>query len=232
MMPAPLALVADRDSDARRMYAEYLHLQDWRVDEAADGREALAKALAIHPDIIVTETRLFGMNGYDLCAVLRRDVETRSIPIVVVTGDAMDKDVARARRAGADALLIKPCLPDTLFVEIRRLLTASRELRRRANLAQAHGREQIARSEQLLQRASETRPRMLSHVHERRETTTPPIDPPRLICPGCDRALVYRSSHLGGVSEKHPEQWDYYVCPSKCGTFQFRQRTRKLRKVS
>src|SRR5581483_11966846 len=84
----PAALLVDRDADTRRMYAEYLRLGHWTIAEASDGREALAKAIATSPDVIVTETRLPGINGYDLCALLRRDSVTRTIPIVVVTGDA------------------------------------------------------------------------------------------------------------------------------------------------
>ena len=42
---------------------------------------------------------------------------------------------------------------------------------------------------------------------------------------------MYRRSHVGGVSSKHSEQWDYFDCEAGCGTFQYRTRTRKLRKV-
>jgi hypothetical protein len=57
------------------------------------------------------------------------------------------------------------------------------------------------------------------------------LTPPELVCPDCDAPLAYLRSHLGGVSSKHPEQWDYYECPNQCGTFQHRTRTRKVRKV-
>ena len=70
------------------MYAEFLKQAACEIDEAEDGREALAKALTHHPDVIVTETRLPGMNGLELCRILRDDANTRDIPIVVVTGDA------------------------------------------------------------------------------------------------------------------------------------------------
>jgi len=72
----------------------------------------------------------------------------------------------------------------------------------------------------------------LSHSHQRRETTTPPNPPVELRCPTCDRPLRYRKSFIGGVSAKHSEQWDYFDCLTGCGTFQYRQRTRKLRRVS
>src|SRR5690349_15896226 len=113
-----LALLVDRDPDTRQMYAEFLRQSQCEIDEAEDGREALAKALAHHPDIIVTETRLPGINGFDLCRLLRDDEMTREIPIVFVTGDAYAQDVKHAESAGADAVLVKPCLPEKLATEI------------------------------------------------------------------------------------------------------------------
>ena len=55
--------------------------------------------------------------------------------------------------------------------------------------------------------------------------------PPALVCPDCNKALKYLRSHVGGVNARQPEQWDYFECGTGCGTFQFRERTRKLRKV-
>ena len=63
-------------------------------------------------------------------------------------------------------------------------------------------------------------------------TTTPPAPPPHMICPACDRPLVYEYSHIGGVSARFPEQWDQLVCPGACGTFQYRHRTRTLRRTT
>jgi len=74
---SPLALLVDRDVDTRKMYAEYLRLSVCDIDEADDGREALAMAIAHHPDVIITETRLPGINGFDLCRLLR-EVDARN----------------------------------------------------------------------------------------------------------------------------------------------------------
>ncbi len=52
-----------------------------------------------------------------------------------------------------------------------------------------------------------------------------------MTCPRCDRPLLYEKSHVGGVNARELEQWDYFECPQGCGTFQYRQRTRKLRRV-
>jgi CheY-like chemotaxis protein len=228
----PFALLVDHDPDTRKMYAEYLRLASCQTDEAEDGREALAKALTRHPDVIVTEMRLPGMSGLDLCALLRRDDSTRAIPIVVVTADAVEENLRRAKAAGADVVLVKPCRPETLRAEISRVLELSAELRERARALHEKFARQAAYSDALIERSRANQRRtMLSRAHNRRDTTEPPDAPPTLVCPSCDLQLHYQHSHIGGVSERHAEQWDYFECSGGCGMFQYRHRTRKLRKV-
>ena len=226
------ALLVDRDRETRRLYAEYLMRSSWLIEESDDGREALAKAITSLPDIIVTNTHLPGINGFDLCALLRQDTATRSIPIVIVTGDTLDADVKRAHIAGADAVLVNPCLPETLLTEIRRLLEQSSGLRERSRVAREKMRDEFVRSDRLIERSREMgRRTMLSKAHSRHDTTTPSVLPPALVCPDCDLPLRYLRSHIGGVNARNPEQWDYFECTRGCGTFQYRERTRKLRKV-
>ena len=107
-----LALLVDRDDDTRSMYSAYLNQAHFDTEEAADGRDALAKAIALRPDVVVTETWLPGIDGFELCRILRRDPITRSIPIIVVTGEGYPGSEDPARTAGANAVLIKPCLPE------------------------------------------------------------------------------------------------------------------------
>jgi two-component system cell cycle response regulator DivK len=225
-----LALIADRDEETRRIYAEYLTLSDYRSEQAEDGRDALAKVFSRHPDIVITETHLPGISGFDLCVLLRQDTATRGIPIVMVTGAAFAADVQRAETAGADAVLSKPCRPETLVAEIQRLVQLSAELRERSRAARERLHGQLTRSGTLLDR-SRTRRTMLSSAHTRHDTTTPPIAPPALICPECAQPLRYVRSHIGGVTAQNSEQWDYFECTGGCGTFQYRERTRKLRRV-
>ena len=212
------------------MYAEFLALSDCHIEQAEDGRDALAKVFSRQPDIVVTETQLPGINGFELCALLRQDTATRTIPIVLVTAERVDIDGERAETAGADAVLTKPCPPATLFAEIQRLVHLSADLRERSRAARERMHGQIARSETLLDR-SRTRRRMLNSAHTRHDTTTPPIAPPLLKCPECDQPLRYVRSHIGGVTAQNSEQWDYFECTATCGTFQYRERTRKLRRV-
>jgi CheY-like chemotaxis protein len=234
--PQPLAvtLLVDRDADTRRMYAEYLSRAACIIEEAEDGREALAKAITHHPDIVVTDTRLPGISGFELCTLLRTDVATRDVPIVFVTGDAVETELQHAQDVGADTILVKPCLPETLYTEMQRLLAQSSDLRARARAVRARVKDQLERSDKLLaaSRNQAARRMTLSRAHIRQQTTAPAQTPPTLVCPSCDQPLTYTRSHTGGVNARSAEQWDYYDCPVGCGTFQYRQRTRRLRKVS
>jgi CheY-like chemotaxis protein len=224
--PLPLALFADADAGSREMYVEYMKLANWAVVEAADGPSALAVALSRRPDVIVADSRLPGISGYDLCDLLRRDLATRTTPFVLVTSDAMARELEQARVAGATSVMIKPCHPDALLAEAVRLLEASRAPRERRASARGNGPAQGSSPE----RRDHTSQR-LSRTHLRGETDVPPSSPPELICPECDRPLDYKSSQVGGVNVRNPEQWDYFLCSAGCGTFQYRQRTRKVRKV-
>ena len=218
--PLPMVLLIDRDEDSRSMYAQYVKGANWIVEEAEDGREALAKALALRPDVIVTELRLPGIDGFELCTLLRRDFATRAIPIVVVTGDAYKRDLELARSAGATSILVKPCDPEAMLTEAIRVLEEARDPRAAAPVETA-----------AVAPPSDAPRRGLSHSHVRGETAAPPVHPPELICPQCDRPLGYKSSQVGGVSARNSEQWDYFECDRGCGVFQYRHRTRKVRKV-
>jgi len=228
-----LTLLVDHDFDTRRMYAEFLKRAPSEIEEAEDGREALAKALARRPDVIITETRLPGLNGFELCSLLRTDPTTHDIPILFVTGDVFDPERDRAERVGADAFLTKPCLPETLLVEMQRLLQLSAELRERGRAVHTRFQSQVRRSTELLEKAAQQKRRVtLSRAHVRQQTSAPPSPPPALMCPACDTPLTCSRSHVGGVNARTPEQWDYYDCGNGCGTFQYRQRTRKVRRVT
>jgi CheY-like chemotaxis protein len=221
------ALLVDRDEDTRRMYSEYLRRSTWRIDEAADGREALAMAVTAPPDVIVTETRLPGISGLDLCALLRRDDATQNVPIVIVTADAFTEDVERAEACGADAVLIKPCLPERLASELRRIVRASHKPRPRPAAVRDTAPPHVPSVER-------TPPggRKAGFKRMFRARVLPPTLPSSLVCPACDCLLTFERSYVGGVRPEQPEQWDYFTCATGCGTFQYRVRTRTLRKIS
>ena len=130
MTPAdsrPLVLVVDDYQDAREMYAEYLSFSGFRVAEASNGLEAVEKAFALRPDIILMDLSLPGMDGWTATRQLKTDERTRGIPVVALTGHALAGASEGARKAGCDSFVTKPCLPDDLVVEVRRMLNAVKQ---------------------------------------------------------------------------------------------------------
>ena len=219
-------LVADPDPDARTLYQTALHLAGCEVIAVSDGRDALTKALVEPPSLILSELRLPLVDGYALCEILRRDIATRSVPILIVTAEDRATARDRIRKAGADEVLVKPAPPDAILSAMRNLLTRSGKWRSTSGPTNTTSPSNA--STDALEHSDKHR--NLAKSHQRFKTTAPPTLPPTLTCPSCDELLKYDHSHVGGVSDVHSEQWDYYIC-STCGTFQYRQRTRKIRRV-
>jgi two-component system cell cycle response regulator DivK len=122
MRERQLVLVVEDYPDAREMYSAYLRYSGFDVAEASDGVEAIERALALRPDAVLMDLALPRMDGWEATRRLKGDPRTRHIPIVALTGHALAGHAENAGEAGCDSFLIKPCLPDTLVDELRRLL--------------------------------------------------------------------------------------------------------------
>jgi len=128
-MPArdrPLVLVVEDYQDAREMYAAYLQFSGFEVAEAANGIEAVERTTELLPDIVLMDLALPRMDGWEATRRLKSDPRTQHIPIVALTGHALAGHAEGAREAGCDSFVTKPCLPDALVAEIRRLLDQAR----------------------------------------------------------------------------------------------------------
>jgi two-component system, cell cycle response regulator DivK len=120
---APLLLLVDDFEDIRSMYAEYLALSGYRVVEAGDGRQAVARALALRPDLLVMDLSLPVLDGWATMGTLRSDERTDRIPVIALTGHSKPGYSRRARLAGFDAFLTKPCLPALLLAVVGDVLS-------------------------------------------------------------------------------------------------------------
>lgn len=118
----PLVLVVDDYQDAREMYAECLDQSGFRVEQAESGDEAVAKAVALRPALIVMDLALPGMDGWTATRTIKTDERTRSIPVVALTGHARSDASRAAHEAGCDAFLTKPCLPDEVLALVRKMI--------------------------------------------------------------------------------------------------------------
>ena len=119
---SPLVLVVEDYQDAREMYAAYLQFSGYRVAEATNGLEAIEQANALMPDIILMDLALPKMDGWEATRRLKMAEATRHIPIVALTGHALAGHAEGAKQAGCDSFVTKPCLPDALVAEIKRML--------------------------------------------------------------------------------------------------------------
>lgn len=121
----PVVLVIEDDIELRRLYAEELERAGYDVREAHNGLQAMEKAADVVPDAIVTDLGLPGIDGYELCRRIHRDVRLERIPIIAITGRYLSEaDIARARREGCQSVLIKPFVGEDLVAEVGRALAA------------------------------------------------------------------------------------------------------------
>jgi two-component system response regulator AdeR len=124
---APLILIAEDNVDTREIYGHYLNMVGYRVEMAKDGSEAIIKARALRPDVIVMDLQMPKLNGWAAIRELQSRAETAAIPVVVLTGHDFKAYLEpAAMAAGAISYLMKPCFPEEFQREVSTRLTARR----------------------------------------------------------------------------------------------------------
>jgi CheY-like chemotaxis protein len=122
-MGTPRVLIVEDDPETRLFYTDAFVRGGFETEQAHNGHQALAKALSSpQPDLILTDIAVPGLDGIELCRRLRADERTRSIPVLAITGYGDRHYPDRARIAGANHVLLKPCDGELLVNEARRLL--------------------------------------------------------------------------------------------------------------
>ena len=89
---------------------------------ASDGSEAMSTAKSTRPALILLDVVMPGQDGYKTCRTLKADPDTARIPVVLVTSKGADSDKFWGKRQGADDVVIKPYMPDTIVTVIHRYL--------------------------------------------------------------------------------------------------------------
>ena len=126
VLTEPLVLIVEDDPGTRLMYRDYLNHSGFRTVDAHNGHQALAKAQELLPNAVLTDLAVPGMDGFEFCRALQLSADTRAIPILAVTGHSEYLDqMDRFRQAGISQVLTKPCAPDVIAAELRRLLRES-----------------------------------------------------------------------------------------------------------
>ena len=132
----PLVLVIDDDTDTREMYRMVLESVGYRVEEAASLTSSVAALARAVPDVVLTDWLLPDGNGLDVCRSLSSRVATRNVPVVAITGLALDGDALNAADCpGMVKMLQKPADPDAILAGIRDAVVIGLERRLHAAVA-------------------------------------------------------------------------------------------------
>lgn len=119
-------LVVDDEPDALQLVQFNLKNAGFKVVTAKTGEDALAKARSQHPDLIVLDIMLPGVDGLEICKMLKNDHRTAAIPIVMVTARTTELDRVLGFELGADDYVTKPFSPRELVLRVSRLLKLER----------------------------------------------------------------------------------------------------------
>ena len=115
-------LIVDDERIQRMILSETLKNQGYRIFEADSGERGLEQYQTHHPDIVLVDALMDGMNGFDYCLALRRLPHGASVPILMITGLNQNQAIDRALAAGATDFITKPVQLSLLQERIERLL--------------------------------------------------------------------------------------------------------------
>ncbi len=126
-------LLVVEDSAAMRMYIRETLEPGYTVVTAADGREGIQKAQEVIPDLIISDIMMPEVDGLELCRVLKNDVKTSHIPIVLLTAKASEENILQGLETSADDYITKPFNTKILIARIKNLIDIRRQLQNNIN---------------------------------------------------------------------------------------------------
>ena len=118
----PLVLIVEDQSDLRQLYVQQLTMSGFDVIEAGNGADAITHTSSNLPDVVLMDLSLPVVDGWEATKRLKSDKRTAHIPVVALTAHDGSGELQRATSAGCDWFVPKPCPPDALITEIRRVL--------------------------------------------------------------------------------------------------------------
>ena len=118
----PVVLVVDDEAYIRDMLNLMLQLNDFRVEEAEDGKDALRVLQTTKPDVMILDVMMPNMDGISLCKTLRNQPETAELPIIMLSGKTHMNAENDGLAAGANLYMVKPMKTNELISNIRNLL--------------------------------------------------------------------------------------------------------------
>lgn len=119
-MPRKILAVDDEKSIIRLIEVN-LKREGYEVITAGDGKEALEKVAQEQPDLVVLDVMMPFLDGFEVLTSMKKDPDTRDIPVIMLTAKAQDADVFNGYRSGADCYLTKPFNPKELNTFVKRI---------------------------------------------------------------------------------------------------------------
>jgi CheY-like chemotaxis protein len=120
-------LIAEDERDIRELVAFSLRfLGKFDVVEAANGVEAVERATAERPDLILMDVRMPKMTGYEACKKLKESDKTKNIPVIFLSAKGQEKEIQLGINAGAEEYILKPFESDDLINRVRQALKRSK----------------------------------------------------------------------------------------------------------
>src|SRR6185436_8750420 len=119
---AKTVLIVEDQIEMRAINAMYLHHHGFRVVATDNGIDGVRAAREEHPDLILMDISIPGMDGIRATEAIKRDPETGDIPVLIITAHPYGSVGKRAVEAGCDGYLTKPCDPRRLLQEVQRRL--------------------------------------------------------------------------------------------------------------
>ena len=121
-MPKESILVVEDEEDILELVKYNLAKEGYRVSGAATGEVGLKTARSSLPDLIVLDLMLPGIDGLEVCKILKNDSKTQHIPVIMLTAKSEDSDIITGLEIGADDYLAKPFTPKVLIARVRTVL--------------------------------------------------------------------------------------------------------------
>ena len=125
-MTHPSVFIVDDDPGIIEAVAAVLSGEGYRVAGASDSRSALLAVLKDPPDLLVLDVNMPGLNGWELCDIVRRQTTTRSVPVLFLTGRSEVRDQITALQVGGSDHLKKPFRAEELRGKVRALTEGAR----------------------------------------------------------------------------------------------------------
>lgn len=115
-------LVVDDEEDILELLRYNLGKEGYQLIAVTSGEAALSKAKAENPDLIILDLMLPGMDGLEVCKVLKNESATASIPVIMLTAKGEDADIVTGLELGADDYITKPFSPRVVLARVRAAL--------------------------------------------------------------------------------------------------------------